>query len=475
MTAPLLKKFLRGFSLTVCALAANAASAGDFNARMAAWQNGSRQAAPATAVPGTAADAADEAMPLPAQMQPSEQYLPAYGNPYPSGMPFDSYGCDTCGTVGGTGCGLLCGGGCTLLAGAGCGGVGCGDICGPSLWWTRLELLMHWRQGRDFPALVTTDPADEDPETAGILPDATVLFGLDRETSQVQPGMRLDFGTWLDPSQCIGIGNRFFFLGKDSIRFSRSSAENAVLGIPFFSELDEENSGLLISFPDLLEGRVDINGSNEVFGNDVYAKFLVCRTNSGRIDLITGYHFSRINDFLRIESRSAITDIAGELPLGTTSRTFDRFDTRNEFHGGILGFSIQHEYCCWSVQSQMQIAFGSMHQRAAAFGASSITVPGDDPTFAEGGVFTTETNIGQIEQDEFCVVPEAAVTLGYRVRPGMELTFGYSFAYWSDVARAGNVIDQVVGLDDGATRPVLAFSHSDFWIQGLNFGVSCEF
>ena len=48
-------------------------------------------------------------------------------------------------------------------------------------------------------------------------------------------------------------------LGTDSVRFSRSNADNAVLGIPFFSELDDENSGLLISFPDLLEGRVDAN------------------------------------------------------------------------------------------------------------------------------------------------------------------------------------------------------------------------
>ena len=52
-----------------------------------------------------------------------------------------------------------------------------------------------------------------------MLPDATILFGNERETSDMTAGGRFDVGFWMDPQECWGMGNRFFGLGQDSAKF----------------------------------------------------------------------------------------------------------------------------------------------------------------------------------------------------------------------------------------------------------------
>jgi hypothetical protein len=511
------------------------ASAGEFEDRLAAWQNKGPRPTPVSRVQYQANPQFDPLenaqgmpateMPSPANPLPGNQPAPSNlqggnpqgGNPQggnpaapvhisphsygngpvlPPGMPFGSYGCNSCGTMGGTGCGLLCGGGCPYLGffncnncsgsclgpgggsgfGPGCGCGACGDCgFGGPLYWTKLDLLLYWRQGSDYPPLATTDPSTEDPSTAGILPGAQILFGNGRETSQLQAGMRIDFGTWLDQGQCVGIGDRFFFLGKDKASAHANSNSSPVLAIPFFNADIAANDALLVSYPGLRQGSASVTSSNEVLGNDLYAKFLMCRTNSGRIDFITGFQFSMINDYLRMQGRTSLLQADGNIPVGTTTRVFDQFDTRNQFYGGILGFAIQHNYCCWTVGTQLQAALGNMHQIARANGSTTIAVPGQNPLTTQGGLFTTGTNIGQISNNAFCVVPQADVTLGYQVNPALKLTFGYSFLYWSNVARAGNQIDPNIGRDPGATQPQLTFHKSDFWVQGLNFGAALDF
>lgn len=487
MAAPSLTRLVGCFVVGLGLLPGTIARAGDFQERLAAWQNGGRP------VPRQMEQTAyvDETLPMPAdapQHSPEKAHYVAPGMrpPIAPGTPFASYGCDSCGTTGGSGCGVLCGGGCSFLNGQGCGtdgtctgfglfGPGCNNVCAGPLWWSKAELLLYWRQGRDYPPLVTTDPVFEDSSTAGILPDATVLFGGERETSQLQAGLRVDIGTWLDQGQCFGIGNRFFMLGKDSTRYQRNSDQNRVLAMPFFNDDLGMEDALLVAYPGLREGSIDISDSSEVFGNDLYAKILFCRTNSGRIDFITGYHFSRINDFMAIRSLTAVTEAGGNIPQGTTSRVVDRFDSRNEFHGGILGFGIEHDYCQWSIRSQWQVAMGNMQQTAKASGFNTISVPGQAPATGDGGLFTGPTNTGTITRDEFCVVPQVDLTLAYQWCPCVELTFGYSFMYWSDVARAGHLIDRVVSDGTASDRPLLAFDHGDFWVQGLTFGAACEF
>jgi hypothetical protein len=96
------------------------------------------------------------------------------------------------------------------------------------------------------------------------------------------------------------------------------------------------------------------------------------------------------------------------------------------------------------------------------------------------------TNSGRISHDEFAVVPELGVILGYDVTHLVRLTVGYSFLYWSDVARPGDQVNRIVnpalvptstvfGTTGGLPQPAPSFNRTDFWAQGLSFGIELRY
>ncbi len=433
--------------------------ASEFSERLAAWQG--------VAPPARQVAAAAHQEPVPTEAAAPEAALPAppAGRAAPHSQWHDMAfaggygpGCNTCGPAGCGACGDF-------------GPQGCDMCCGKPLWWARFELLMWWRQGRDLPPLVTSgDASVVDSTEAGILPDASILFGGGRESSQMQAGGRMDLGFWLDPSECLGVGNRFYGLGRDDMRFQTDSFDNPVLAIPFI-DVDTEEA-LLLAYPGLATGSVDVRGSSEVLGNDLYARFLICRDCDSRLDFVTGWSFSRINDDLRIRGNTTVTEVGGNIPIGTETEVFDRFDTRNEFHGVILGLMHEYECRCWSWQTMARMSIGNMNQRVIIDGQTSIGVPGDDPEVTAGGLFTNpDTNIGEFSRNEFTAVTEVGLNLAYHVGPCTKLTVGYSFLYWSDVLRPGDHIDRTIGDD----RPAFRFNRGDYWVQGVNLGFVREF
>jgi hypothetical protein len=83
-------------------------------------------------------------------------------------------------------------------------------------------------------------------------------------------------------------------------------------------------------------------------------------------------------------------------------------------------------------------------------------------------------------------VPEGGVTLGYQVTSHLRVTLGYTFLYTSNVVRPGNLIDRGVnpsqvnallgqGAFAGPVRPAFPGGDSDFWVQGLNFGMEFRY
>jgi hypothetical protein len=459
---------LLGAALSVFAPAAYAS---EFAERLAAWQGGPARSSVQQASYQDVAS--PEMAPVPAEeFVPAEELAPAshwqqmaFGRAHPAGPvdgtayyeggPAPYGGCASCGD-----CGPACGDGC----------------CIPTLWWSRFEVLLWWRQGRDLPPLVTSDPISEDSTTAGILPAAEILFGDDREHSQMQAGGRLDIGFWFDGRHCHGIGNRFYGLGKDSGGFHIDTLDNPVLAIPFFNFDADQNEALLVSYPGLRSGEIDIDATSEVFGNDLYLRLLLCRDCDSRLDFITGYSFARLNDNLRIRSQAVLTANQGNIPLGTEIATDDRFDTRNEFHGALLGLLWERECCCWTYQALVRMAIGNVNQKAIIDGSTVIAVPDEDPLVSAGGVFTAESNIGTRSNNEFTAITEVGLTLGYRVAACTQLTVGYSLIYWNDVQRSGELIDPSDGTgEDDVIHPRFHFDRSAFWAQGINLGLVCEF
>ena len=112
--------------------------------------------------------------------------------------------------------------------------------------------------------------------------------------------------------------------------------------------------------------------------------------------------------------------------------------------------------------------------RAQPFTTSNGTSFNDN-----GGLLALDSNIGTYSRNEFSVLPEVAVTLGYALSARTRFLVGYTFLYWNNVARAGDHIDLNVNTDlippvQATTDPEVpqfAWQDTSFWAQGLSLGL----
>ena len=87
-------------------------------------------------------------------------------------------------------------------------------------------------------------------------------------------------------------------------------------------------------------------------------------------------------------------------------------------------------------------------------------------------------------RDRFSVVPEVGINVGYQVTDHINVFVGYSYLYWNNVVRPGNEINLALNSTrtpvslvppTGPIAPIFSFRDSDFWAQGVNFGVGLRF
>ncbi len=469
----------------VCALAASLALTGATtpadaaeptrSASVAAFESGLHQA--------IASDDAEEIPPNPFADDPIATDMPVGPSMTPpngiSAAP--PWPCDDC--EGGCTTGR-CGVGSRLLGrGIGQGYFGDGRLLrrlgGSGGSYARVEYLMWWTDGMDLPALVTTSPAGTLQGDAAELPGATVLFGDESVDDDLRSGGRLEIGYWLDSCHDYGLVGRFFALGEGDVQYDAASDGSRILGRPIVrSELGFIEQASLISFPGLVRGAISIDTSNDVLVSDVFLRRSLLTTRQARLDLIAGYFFSRIDESVEIDSSQLGLSGGG---AGTRIDVFDAFRTENEFHGGQFGLMTERECGMWSLRMIGKVALGNMNQRVDIAG-SRVTTAGGASASSQGGLLALDSNIGEYETNEFAVVPEFDLTVGYQISRRLEATMSYSFIYWSDVARPGDAIDRTVNLSQvggapltGPRRPVYNHEDSDFWAQGLSFGLKYEY
>ena len=60
------------------------------------------------------------------------------------------------------------------------------------------------------------------------------------------------------------------------------------------------------------------------------------------------------------------------------------------------------------------------------------------------------TNSGSFTRNEFSVVPEIGINLGYNVTQNLRLFAGYNFLYWTNVLRVADQVDTTLNVQDTA-------------------------
>src|SRR5262249_34826950 len=153
-------------------------------------------------------------------------------------------------------------------------------------------------------------------------------------------------------------------------------------------------------------------------------------------------------------------------------------DTRNQFYGGQFGLKLGWYFDRASIEMIGKIALGNAHRVVEVGGVTQLS---DGSSFS-GGLLSQPSNIGRQSNDQFTVIPDRQIRLGFELLPNIHIGIGYEFLYWNRVVRPGNQIDPNVNATQrfggtlvGEARPEPLFNPVDFLAHGANFTIEFKY
>lgn len=380
--------------------------------------------------------------------------------------------------------------------------------------WFRADYLLWWTRSPYVGPLVTTST---DPLDGGILgrPTTSILFGDRRTNTDARSNFRFTAGWWFDCGRTGGIEFDAFTLGEANDGYSFTSSGSPLLARPFYDVSLAQQNAELVAHPTWLGGTTSGNISEYFQSAGFHLRLNLCcceaycptprcdevctraelyyqyarafaaahtQPDSYRVDLIAGYRHYRLNDRLEIHEDLLVLENHPPDVAGTQFDINDRFRSQNDFHGGELGLVAQFYRGPWSFEFLAKMGIGNHNQVVQISGNTLVSRPGADPYNHQGGLLALPTNIGHYTRDQFVVIPEFGIELGYQIDCRWRAYVGYNVLYWANVLRASEQVDFSVNPTQfsggelvGEARPAFSFHDSDFWAQGLNFGLECRF
>jgi Putative beta barrel porin-7 (BBP7) len=351
------------------------------------------------------------------------------------------------------------------------------DCRRPTRLYGTTEYLLWWIKGDPLPPLLTQGGH-------GIIgaPGVNVVLGDEELDAKVRSGGRFTVGGYLGDGQTLAVEGSYFFLGQRSGEQSASSNGSSVLFIPFINPLTTPPAAasiLLNGSRGLGTGSVTV--SSFLQGAEANAVWNLYNQSGLRLGVLGGFRYLQLHEKLTYSFTNAE-------PAFTFSST-DEFDTDNQFYGGQLGLRAEWTRGRFFALTTGKVALGSMQESVDISGSSTGTnsIFGPGTVTRPGGFFAQGTNFGHHTLGEFAVVPEATFNVGVNITRNISAFVGYNFLDANNVLRPGNQIDtqvnpsQVPGLGGttgnviGPARPQVQFNQSDFWAQGINFGLEFRF
>ncbi len=349
------------------------------------------------------------------------------------------------------------------------------------------EYLLWTIKGSRFPPLVTTGLV-QGGGVGGNLggPGTFVLFGGSTADNEERSGGRFTLGYWLDDCQIYGLEGSYFFLGQRSIGFNANSNTIPVLARPFFNVNAGMEDREVVAAPGLATGSVGVSSSSRLWGWEANLRRNVCCGCCYRLDLLTGFRYLELDEGLRVTEDVQVLPNAPSPLAGDHFDVSDSFDTRNRFYGGQIGAAAEIRRGRWALGWNGKVALGDVRQVVNIEGSQLLVTPQGGVQRFQGGLLALPSNIGEVTRDRFAVVPETGINLSYQVTPRLRLFVGYTFLYFSNVVRPGDQIDRALDVAQipnvpsppppaGLIHPAVLFKSTDFWAQGVNFGVEFRY
>ena len=329
--------------------------------------------------------------------------------------------------------------------------------------------IMGWAtKGVHAPPLLTTGSLASE----GIIGqgNTSVLFGNEFIQNEMRPGGKLTIGWWFDPSQTQGgIEWHYFELSGQRIRFNAGDdSQSFVIARPIIDGSTGDNGSVIIA-NDTQSGTIRISSDLQLTSTGIVFHDLLWGNQFTRVDYLVGYRHTHLYDALKTREILAPLDANGGFDPDTVVTRVDQFRTVNQFDGADFGLK-----GWWSRNGKLaitglsKIAIGANNNNVIIDGYTKEG-SGRSATTTSGGVLTSPSNIGRHGQQQFGIVSEIGLGLEWEPACFWKFNLGYTWFYWSEVARAVSQVD--TRLDDSASR----LNTTSFWAQGLTAGFRYQF
>lgn len=343
--------------------------------------------------------------------------------------------------------------------------------------WFSAEYLLWWVHAQHLPPLIGSLPVSK----AGTSPlpasAITTLFGDGNVSFHDTSGGRFTAGGWLDQDKLFGIEGSFFFLSQRSLNFSAQSMDPIVGSI--FTDVSNGLPSIITPVnPTQADEVARVSMDERLWGVEANYKGRLCTFAKSPLDLLVGVRY---------------LDLAGEVDTTSTinfhgvgpSTSMDHFATKNRFLGGQVGTAFDMRDGPWSLNLLGKVALGGVREKLQIDGSTRETFFGQPTATFPGGILAQRSNIGTFHSTRFAVLPEFTANLGYQVTQHARAFVGYTFLYMDKVLRPGDGIDTnvnpsfirglIVQNPVQTVRPLPTFNQSQFWAQGINFGVELQY
>jgi hypothetical protein len=354
--------------------------------------------------------------------------------------------------------------------------------------WFNVEFMLWQIKGANIPPLVTTGALSDPLPGALSSASTTILFGGSGLDYQDRSGGRFTMGLWFDEEMRWGLNGSYFFLAGRSIAYSVSSPGNPVLAVPFFNVNTGAADSSIIAYPGVTSGHISVDAPSFLQSAEANLTAVLWYEPHVHLQGLIGFRYAGLNEGLRIEQSSLVNlapQYIGLVPLnGNTIAIDDYFGTRNQFYGAQIGGSAEFLYKRLSLEISVKAALGASNEVVGIHG--STTIDTQPATTANAGLLALSSNSGQYSRNVLAVVPELSVNLGFQLTDHIRMIAGYSFLYWSSVARPGDQIDTAInpnlvptsnsyGNTGGLARPAFVFHSTDFFAHGVNLGLEVRY
>lgn len=373
---------------------------------------------------------------------------------------------------------------------------GCGpSFCNPSCcmerprFWMSAEYLMWWQRAQSVPPLIISSPVGTQPLLG--LNTTTILY--DSIPNPMRSGGRFAVGMWMPHfDNRLGAEANFFFLGRQSNTATFGTNGNPLLARPFNDTTPLALDPNAVNGPNAEFFRgATVSTFSEVWGFEGNLRYKwLCGSNCW-LDVLGGYRNLNINEGLTI-TEDAQGTFRGQPVF---AHEVESFRTRNQFNGFQLGLDGEVRFWNrWFLGMTTKVAMGNTHQIIDIAGSTTFSGPGITTNTQQGALLASTTNIGRYTANRFGVLPETSLKIGINLTEHLRLFVGYDFMYLNNVARPGDQIDLNVnqafrpGLPGqpgfanflpaaaaGPRQPAVLFKTSDYWAQGLNFGLQYRY